>query len=690
VTDATLTPALRPRLATAVWALGAAFLLANLAVRADAFHSGCGRSPAATLALVGIGLAAAVGLTRRAAVGPLLQLFASSWFLFGFHSYRLSSQLLELGVTALALVLLVRLRRATGERPAPPAWPLALLLAYALLATLSLQLLPGKVLEQRTFIEGPAIGRAVLGAFPKDPLYLIASADRLWLFVLFVALLAGQSDARQLYRALFRGAASAAIVAVALGVLDFVGVLPLARYNLSHVFYGASYRRLQSTFGNPSWFACFVACALPFVLLEFRESAGWRRLALALFFPLAAAALLLSAARAAWLAAALVVSGLVAAALASGRRAEVLGKLDGAGVLALGSTLVALAALAFTAATTTATATAGGGKPGRLEGLSREMQYRGLGVSSPRRVAIAYALELAELKPLLGLGYESFNMHLRAQLELPGSGVSRVVNSALVADPSETVFDDSHDTYLQALIGTGALGLALWILAAGAALVAASRAFLREGSPEALAVLLGLAAFHFYGLFQGMAYLPVTLLPGVALAGYASALAHGDGSAARPRRLGRKLPILLGAVLAAAAIGYATDSGYASLKRRFAVAAYLPEEKEAFEGFYRPETGPGGEFRWMARRGIVNLEEARPFRLRFGVASSDVEREPLVLTLRFEGQAVEPIVFRRPGEVERRFSFSATGALRMSASRTFRLTGDPRELSVSVSAIRWE
>jgi hypothetical protein len=251
------------------------------------------------------------------------------------------------------------------------------------------------------------------------------------------------------------------------------------------------------------------------------------------------------------------------------------------------------------------------------------------------------------------------------------------------------VFDDSHDTYLQVLTGTGAVGLALWLLAAAAGLLAAGRAFLGDGSAEALAVWLGLAVFHFYGLFQGMAYLPVTFFPGLALAGYASVLPRPAGAVGGATR-SRTVMLVLGALLVVAAIGYARENGYASVKRRLSIAAYLPDEKAEYEGFYRPETGPGGEFRWMARRAIVNATEARPFRLRFGVASSDVEREPLVLTLVFEGQALEPIVFRRAGELDRRFDLPTRGALRLSASRTLRAPGDPRELSVSVSAIRWE
>jgi O-antigen ligase len=667
--------------------LAVAFLLVNLVVRGLALYAGAGRGLTAGLAVAGLLGAAGLCLARPALLGVALQLFGTAFLLFGFHSYRVSSQVLELVVTALALVLVLRPARKPDSDACACAVPLGLLASYAAVATLSLLLLPIQVLEHRLFLEAGDFGRAVLNAFPKDPLYPIASVARLWLFALFALLLATRADGRALYRRLFRGVAWASILAAVLGLLDFLEWLPLESYNLSRLFYGARYRRLQSTFGNPSWFACYVTCALPFVLLEFRESVGRSRLALAFAFPLCAASLLMSGARAAWLAVAVVTGLLLFVPLVTRSRNALIGRPDAAGWLAFGSTLVTLALLAVTAIRTPAAAAPGGGAPGKLEGLSREMQYRGLGLTSPRRVAIAYAIELARLKPLLGLGYESFNMHLRAQLEQPASGLARVVNTAVAADPTETLFDDSHNTYLQVLTGTGLLGLALWIAAAASALLAAWRAFRSSRSPEALAVLLGLVTFHFYGLFQGMAYIPVTFLLGVALAGYASVLEPSAEAVASRGRIGL---LLMGVLLAAAAFGYASDNGYRSIKRRFAVTAYLPDESAEFEGFYRPEIGPAGEFRWMARRGIVNLTHARPFRLRFGVASSEVEREPLVLTLRFEGQELEPVVFRHAGEVERRFSLPEAGALRLAVSRTLPHPGDPRELGVAVSAIRWE
>jgi O-antigen ligase len=668
------------------------FLLTNLAARGHALHAAGARAGDAFV--LGVVLAAALVLLRPSLLAPALTLFGASFFLYGFHSYRLPNQAFELLVTALALVLLLRRARRDGALPAGGGGlVLPLFAAYALVATLSLLLLPPVVVEHRLFLEGGGFARAILDAFPKDPLYPIASVNRLWLFLLFASVLSSQPDARTLFRGLFRGIAGAALVAVVLGLLDFLGVFSLARYNLSHLFYGAQYRRLQSTFGNPSWFACFVSLALPFVLLELWEAQRLRRVAIACLFPLCAASLFLSGARASWLAGLVVIVSLAGLGLLSRRRRRRRPLPSPGSVvwLALGSAVATFAVLLATALLTAGSPTRDKGSPGRLEGLSREVRIRGLGLTSPRPVAARYAIELAKQKPLLGLGYESFNMHLRAQLDIPSSAVASVVNTAVAHDASEFLFDDSHNTALQVLAGTGAVGLGLWLALAAAGLVAVARALRRDGEPECLAVLLGLVLFHFYGLFQGMAYIPVLFFLFPALNGYATTLDPGPLPPGA-RKAPRVSLLALGALVLVSAVGYAGDRGYASLKRRFSVPAYLPDEAAEFEGFYRPETGPSGEFRWMSRRGIVNVARATPFRLSITCDHPDAAGDPVVLSLTFEGRDAGAVVFRRPGTVERRFDLGAPGALRLSVSRTFRPGGeaDRRELGVSVSAIRWE
>jgi O-antigen ligase len=676
------------RLRTPGRAVVTGFLILNLAARLHAL-SGSDTVILTLALLVVIGLI--VCLVRPRWVGSALTLFGASFFLYGFHAYSSRSQIFDLAVSGFALALVVRM---LPEPTAPlPRWTsvvFAFAALYSVAACASLLLLPARVLEHRVFLESGELARAALTAFPKDPFYSIAGVGRLWLYVAAAWALSAQPDAGVLLRGLIRGIAGAAIAAVVLGLLDFAGVLSLDGYNQSQLFFGAQYRRLQSTFGNPSWFACFVVCALPFVVLEWGEaSRPLSRLSLAIAFPLAALALLLSGARAAWLGVAVLLAAFAGLQLVARRLGGGLPRTGALEWRALAASLLVSGLLL-----------AGGewrGKRGaatsseRLDGLIDEIQLRGLGVatSSPRRVAAEYALELAKQRPLLGLGYESFNLHLRAQLALPASPVARVVNTALAQDSTETVFDDSHNTYLQVLSGTGVLGLGLWLAFAASALAAAVLAFCRAPGTRPAALVVGMLLFHYYGLFQGMAYIPVIHFLLFVEVGYAAAIAP-----APPARLTRWSRIALGALgaLVLAALPFqVADRGYRDLKRTLGVLAYLPDEATEFEGFYRAETGPGGEFRWMARRGVVNVAKASPFRLTFTCEHPDLESEPVVVTLRFEGEDVGSVVCRRRGTQEKRFDPAVPGALRLSVSRTFRPPGsDRRELGVAVSAIRWE
>jgi hypothetical protein len=323
----------------------------------------------------------------------------------------------------------------------------------------------------------------------------------------------------------------------------------------------------------------------------------------------------------------------------------------------------------------------------RLPGLERELRLRGTGVNSPRTVTMRYGLALARQAPSLGLGYETFGMHLRAQLAVPASPVAQVMNTA--AASGETYFDDTHNTYLQILVGTGSLGLAIWLILGGVGLLLVALALGGEATPRSACVLLAMVVFHFYGLFQGMQYVAVTWFVFHLTIGYAMTV-DVKLPVARDWRLKSAFLVLLALVVASAA-GYWKDRGYRAIKERYGITSYLPDEAAEFVGFYRPERGPDGEFRWMADRGIVHVFRARPFRLRFGCEHPDLDREPVRLSFRFEGQDAGSIVFLRPGAVEKRFDFGRAGTLRLEVSRTFRpRQGDRRDLGVAVSALRWE
>ena len=667
------------------------FLLANLAGRSFVLHAAGVAWTAFAAAVV---LAGGACLLRPALLAPALGLFGASFFLYGFHSYRLQNQAFEYVVTVLALVLLIRGARAPNPPPTSYRWVLGGWVLYAGLGLFSLLLIPPSVLSHRVFLEAEGLFAAILRAFPSDPLYPIAGVNRLILFVSFAAVLSRHREARRLYRVLFRGIAGAAVLAVVLGLLDFFGVLSLARYNLSRLFYGEGYDRLQSTFGNPAWYACFVSCALPFVLLEFWEGGRRTRLLLGIFLPLCATSLFFAAARAAWLANAWLLLMLLLIIVLAKRWVVPLPPLGRGALLALGSSVFVVALLGLSvylpfddgAATTPSTAS------GRRQEVAREMRIRGLGVSSPRWAANAYALELAAQGPVYGLGYETYNLHLRAQLALAGSEVARILNPGAAADPGDAFFDDAHNTYLQILVGTGAVGLLIWLTLGAIGLLFVGLEVRREGTPVAVCVLLTMLVFHLYGLFQGMQYIPVTWFLFHISTGYAMTVTPGE----LPVRLRRVLLgafLLLSVLVLLSPFDYGANRGFRDVKERFELSAYLPDESAEFEGFYRPESWPQGEFRWMARRGIVKVTRPEPFRLLIACEHPDLDREPVVLFFRFNGDPAGQIVFHGRGLVEKRFDFGEPGTLRLSVSRTWTPgaeAADRRELGIAISAFRWE
>jgi hypothetical protein len=248
-------------------------------------------------------------------------------------------------------------------------------------------------------------------------------------------------------------------------------------------------------------------------------------------------------------------------------------------------------------------------------------------------------------------------------------------------------YDDAHSTYVQILAGTGILGFACW-LALGAVcllLVAGDRAW----SPLGFVVALSMVVFHFYGLFQGMQYIPVIFFLFHLQAGYAMTV---DATEWRStfRKAARAVWIVLAALVLVSPLYYWPNRGFRNLKEKYGLRAYLPEESAEFEGFFGPEAWPQGEFRWMGRRGLINIGRAGPLRLRVACSHPDLEREPVLISFSFKGKPAGELRFVRPGILERTFGFEEPGVLLLRASRTWRPRdsdpkGDRRELGVAVS-----
>jgi len=147
--------------------------------------------------------------------------------------------------------------------------------------------------------------------------------------------------------------------------------------------------------------------------------------------------------------------------------------------------------------------------------------------------------------------------------------------------------------------------------------------------------------------------------------------------------------VVLAVLVLASPLHYWGDHGFRNLKEKYGAPAYLPEESAEFEGFFGPEHWPQGEFRWMGRRGLVNVSKAGPFKLLLACSQPDLARDPVLVSFFFNRKPAGRLRFDRPGLVEKDFDFDEPGVLLLTVSRTWRPRdhdpgGDPRELGVAV------
>jgi hypothetical protein len=112
-------------------------------------------------------------------------------------------------------------------------------------------------------------------------------------------------------------------------------------------------------------------------------------------------------------------------------------------------------------------------------------------------------------------------------------------------------------------------------------------------------------------------------------------------------------------------------------------------------GFYAPENGPNGEFRWAGRRAVAVVEATKPWvKLTIAVNHADVSRRPVDVTMSVDGAKVLATTVSSSSPV-RVFAPVSNGRSRIvvdaSVSRVERPAdfggADPRELGAMV---QWE
>jgi len=249
-------------------------------------------------------------------------------------------------------------------------------------------------------------------------------------------------------------------------------------------------------------------------------------------------------------------------------------------------------------------------------------------------------------------------MHLGPSSPSRPPAVASVVNTA-VAPTRASLFSTTATTpTCRSWRGPGAVGLGLWLaVAAAGPFLAAGRALRATAGPEPFVGLPRFVLLPLYGVFQGHGVHPGDLLPPPGPDRYTTN-ARPAASAARRTSRGSLWPSRL--VLVSdrrVRRGPRLREPQATASRSRPI---FPTRRRSSRGSIAP-TGPSAEFRWMSRRGIVNVHRRPPpFRSVDHLHHPRRRERPRDALPELRGADAGAVVFRRPGE--KRSSGDSTSA----------------------------
>lgn len=604
----------------AVFALKAAFLALNALLSGMLCWEMSGRGKLFVLALP---VACAFCLWRRGGIPHMLAAFGAVLVFFGFQSYSTHAQVLHYLVSMAVLVLLAD----NGPDHAPRAFgPLRLwLLGFVGIMLAGLLLLPLREFLQ-AFLELGPLGFARMAAYSvaKSSFYSLAALDRLILYALFAwelsRSLAGEAPVH-----FARGVAASLPAALGFG---------LAEYFLARGKAFAMSDRLTSLFLNPGWFAEYVCVGFPMLFLLGRKRGAWL---LYVLLAVSLAAMVLTMARAAWLisgvlAVACVVAGVSGFDLFSlnYRRMAKGAILGGAAVavVALGvygvlsATRISL--LNFPLATMISQ---------RLERFSE----------SPRPTVFASGILVGAESPVSGMGYETYAWHYPHLMN-----ASRSMLSGVVSRDAE-VFEATHNLFIQIFAGGGLLGLTAWLFLAGRAVQLALRRHRRRADAMSLAMLFSLAAFHGFGLFQEMIYIPAVWLLFFAVLAWCLRLEDSDGGWTTGFA-GRRAGWAVGMCVAAAFVVNLQNAGFAATSTRLGLASYPIPGSQDTQGLSGPERVGERLVLWSSGASSFILQGDGPWSFDIGLPHPDLTARTVRVRLSAEGKVFsEAVLGGSPG-----------------------------------------
>lgn len=623
----------------------------------------------------------------------LLFVFGLSFFLYGFHSPSVYSQVFEVLVTVFSLAFLAMGIRERGFEE-KNSQLILLILLYICLSLLSLLQLPlgSGFISARLWGFSDFLGQ-IFTASSGSYLYSIAGVNRLILFFVFALLLSGLSDRTKLYITFCKGILFSAILAALVGLMDYYGLLSLTWFrDLNPSFsVGDTQFRLHSTFGHPGWFAEFATVAIPFILMGFfkKESSVFWKMSLFVVLLVCEIALILAKARAGWISYPLtLVFCWVFFYLFQNKRDTMGLKITRKGILkvavsiplTIGISLIIIFSFLGEASVPTEDAR-------EKTGTSRKLQAKLARHSIGHRTEILFragdrifcwgkGIDVGREKPLFGMGYESYRRHDMVLRHIPDSYVGQ--------HPKKSKnIDTPHNLFVQLFVSGGAVGLLFWLLCVGYMGILLVTDVIQNRTFFNLCVLLSVLSFHIYGVFQSMQYIPMIWMMIFICFGYAMTI----NEKVLPEKVRRATGWVIKAMVVVVLIGgvvYFMGRGSQDLADKYGLKVYAQDQDwHNYLGFYHKEKWGKTFYRWSGKRGMVRTEVTpvesaalsrsvnstgqggRPSEIRSTETSSisrgkvvgfdvqchtpGVEKEPVVVWVSLDGKRIDAIVFRGKG-----------------------------------------
>jgi len=673
------------------------FLLFNLVIRFGSIFNYPPYNGAIAGFLGAVVAACVFAVFRPSYLKHLLFIFGFSFFLFGFGSIDIQSRIFELLVTLVATTLFVinwragsreqgagskeggeqKAEKSEGEKIRRLAMlnrPLVtLILCYVTLSLFSLLLLPvTQIFRDFWFFGFPDFFFYLFIGPPHSFYYSVAAVIRLMLFAVLAVELSRCVNSDKLFKWLFFGIFLGAVLSAIIGLMDFYGLISVVWYRMGKTELPGV---LHSTFLNSGWFAEFILVSVPFVLIGMQAARTYFvKILLITTLILCEIALILCAARAGWVSYPLIlVFCWVFFYLSREGRLESFHfkwrdvvKIAVSVPLTIVISLVLVFYLLMPLLDSVRERDNFKGiakdRKSTTEFIKQEASTVFSPYSSSRPMRWRQGFNIGMESPLFGVGYESYARHALILSDLPSSGYAKVKGSNA---------QTSHGTIFQLFVNGGIVGVSLWLLMMGYGLIVLIVDLIKNKRLLNIPVAISIIAFHAYGIFQSMQYIPMIWSMIFLCLGYAMTI----DDRVLPGRLRKAFGVLTKASVVLVGIGlfvYLGNFESKDLAQKYDMRVYaMEEDRDCFAGFHQhSQRWKYGDYRWCGRRGAIYVPEAgarnaerapveRPGRgpgstgqgregvveLEFYCMTPGREEEPVVVTVSHEGEVLDKIAF---------------------------------------------